>query len=97
MMGLAAAIVTLLLLTSAVLTAVHDAVFQITRSHTRTLVEEGFDGAANIDVARERKNAVQASVRVTTSALDLSALAVIALTQVSTWGRFGPVMSTIVG
>lgn len=97
MMGLAAAIVALLLLTSAVLTAVHDAVFQITRSHTRTLVEEGFDGAASIDVARERKNAVQASVRVTTGALDLSALAVIALTQVSTWGRFGPVVSTMVG
>ena len=96
-MGLAAAIVALLLLTSAVLTAVHDAVFQITRSHTRTLVEEGFDGAASIDVARERKNAVQASVRVTTGALDLSALAVIALTQVSTWGRFGPVVSTMVG
>jgi putative hemolysin len=97
MMGLAAAIVALLLLTSAVLTAVHDAVFQITRSHTRTLVDEGFDGAANIDAARERKQAVQASVRVTTAALDLSALAVIALTQVSTWGRLDPVVSTIVG
>ena len=96
-MGLAAAIVALLLLTSAVLTAVHDAVFQITRSHTRTLVDEGFDGADNIDLARERKHAVQASVRVTTAALDLSALAVIALTGVSTWGRSGPVVSTIIG
>ena len=96
-MGLAAAIVALLLLTSAVLTAVHDAVFQITRSHTRTLVDEGFDGADNIDRARERKHAVQASVRVTTAALDLSALAVIALTGVSTWGRSGPVVSTIIG
>lgn len=97
MMGLAAAVVGLLLLMSAVMTAVHDAVFQISRSHTRTLVEEGFDGADSIDAARERKHAVQASVRVTTAALDLSALAVIALTQVSTWGRYGPISSTIIG
>ncbi len=97
MMGLAAAVVGLLLLVSAVMTAVHDAVFQISRSHTRTLVEEGFEGADSIDAARERKHAVQASVRVTTAALDLSALAVIALTQVSTWGRYGPISSTIIG
>ena len=97
MMGLAAAVVGLLLLMSAVMTAVHDAVFQISRSHTRTLVEEGFEGADSIDAARERKHAVQASVRVTTAALDLSALAVIALTQVSTWGRYGPISSTIIG
>ena len=97
MMGLAAAVVGLLLLMSAVMTAVHDSVFQISRSHTRTLVEEGFEGADSIDAARERKHAVQASVRVTTAALDLSALAVIALTQVSTWGRYGPISSTIIG
>lgn len=97
MMGMAAAIVALLLLTSAVLTAVHDAVFQITRSHTRTLVDEGFDGADKLDAARERKHAVQASVRVVTTAFDLSALAVIALTGVSTWGRAGPLTSTVVG
>ena len=97
MMGVSATIVALLLLTSAVLTAVHDAVFQITRSHTRTLVEEGFDGADDIDKARERKHAVQASVRVTTTALDLTALSVIALTGVTTWGQANPVVSTILG
>ncbi|MCH1572004.1 MAG: hemolysin family protein, partial [Longimicrobiales bacterium] len=97
MMGLSATIVAFLLLTSAVLTAVHDAVFQITRSHTRTLVEEGFDGAEDVDEARERKHAVQASVRVTTTALDLTALSVIALTGVTTWGQAGPVVSTILG
>ena len=97
MMGLSATIVALLLLTSAVLTAVHDAVFQITRSHTRTLVEEGFDGADNIDKARERKHPIQASVRVTTTALDLSALSVIALTGVTTWGQANPIVSTILG
>ena len=51
MMVLYAAIVVGLLLMSAILTAVHDSVFRITRSHTRTLVEEGFDGAENIDAA----------------------------------------------
>lgn len=97
MMGIVAAIVAALLLTSAVLTAIHDAVFQISRSHTRTLVEEGFEGADALDRARERKHAVQASVRVVTQAMDLTALAIIALTGVSTWGRAGPVASTIVG
>ena len=61
MMVLYAAIVVGLLLMAAILTAVHDSVFQITRSHTRTLVEEGFDGAENIDAAREHQPAVQAS------------------------------------
>ncbi|HAY76961.1 MAG TPA: hypothetical protein DCY33_03885 [Gemmatimonadetes bacterium] len=97
MMVLYAAIVVGLLLMSAILTAVHDSVFQITRSHTRTLVEEGFDGAENVDLAREHKHTVQASVRVTTTVLNLSALALIALTGVSTWGRLGPVTSTLFG
>ena len=97
MMVLYAAIVVGLLLMSAILTAVHDSVFQITRSHTRTLVEEGFDGAENIDAAREHKHAVQASVRGTTTVLNLSALALIALTGVSTWGRLGQVTSTLLG
>lgn len=97
MMVLYAAIVVGLLLMSAILTAVHDSVFQITRSHTRTLVEEGFDGAENIDAAREHKHAVQASVRVTTTVLNLSALALISLTGVSTWGRLGQVTSTLLG
>ncbi len=97
MMVLYAVIVVGLLLMSAILTAVHDSVFQITRSHTRTLVEEGFDGAKNVDAAREHKHAVQASVRVTTTVLNLSALALIALTGVSTWGRLGQVTSTLLG
>ena len=97
MMVLYAAIVVGLLLMSAILTAVHDSVFQITRSHTRTLVEEGFDGAKNVDAAREHKHAVQASVRVTTTVLNLSALALISLTGVSTWGRLGQVTSTLLG
>ena len=96
-MWVACGVVVLLLISSAVLTAAHDAVFQIGRSRVRTLVEEGFDGAEALDRVRENKHAVQASVRVVTQAFDLSALAVIALTGVSTWGRASPLVSTIVG
>lgn len=97
MMAIAAAVVALLLLTSAVLTAVHDAAFQISRSRTRTLAEEGFEGSEALARVRERKHAVQASVRVVTQAFDLSALAIIAMTGVSTWGRAGPIVSTVIG
>ena len=96
-MWVACGVVVLLLISSAVLTAAHDAVFQIGRSRVRTLVEEGFDGAEGLDRVRENKHAVQASVRVVTQAFDLTALAVIALTGVSTWGRASPLVSTIVG
>ena len=97
MMAIAAAVVVALLLTSAVLTAVHDAVFQIGRSRVRTLIEEGFDGAETLNRLRGNKQNVQASVRVVTQALNLSALAVIALTDVSTWGMLGPVLSILIG
>jgi len=96
-MGIAATVVVVMLLTSAVLTAVHDAAFQIGTSRVRTLMEEGFDGARTLTRVREKKHSVRASIRVVTQALDLSALSVIALTQVSTWGLLGPVASLIIG
>lgn len=97
MMGLAAGIVALLLLCSAVLTAVHDAVFQIGSSHVRTLEEEGFDGADRLRRVRNRKHDIRVSVRIVTQILDLTALAIIVLTGVSTWGTASPVVSAIVG
>lgn len=96
-MAVAALTVALLLLLSAVLTAAHDAAFQLGASHVRTLGEEGFVGAAALARVRESKDAVQASVRVVTQALDLASLGVIALTSVSTWGLAGPVPSTVIG
>jgi putative hemolysin len=96
-MGLAATAVLVLLLASAVLTAIHDASFQIASSHVRALADEGFEGADALTAVREAKHAVQASVRVVTQGFDLSALAIMSLTGVSTWGRAGPVVSTIVG
>lgn len=96
-MIVAAAAVALLLLLSALLTAVQDSVFQIGSSHLRTLEEEGFDGAARLREVRDLKHDVRAAVRIATRVLDLTALAVIALTGVSTWGRAGPVVSTALG
>lgn len=95
--GITAAAVALLLLLSAVLTAAHDAAFQIGTSHVRTLEEEGFDGAGALRRVRDGRDAVGASVRVVTQALNLSALAIMSLTGVSTWGATGPVTSTVVG
>ncbi|MDH3271808.1 MAG: hemolysin family protein [Gemmatimonadota bacterium] len=96
-MSIAAVVVALLLLVSAILTAVHDAAFQIGRSHVRTLEEEGFDGAGALRAVRDLKVEVRAAVRVVTQLLNLSALSIIGLTSVSTWGIAGPVPSAIVG
>lgn len=96
-MGVAAAVVAALLLASAILTAIADAAFQISSSHIRTLEDEGFDGAERLSAVRERKHSVRASVRVVTQALNLSALGVIAVTSVSTWGRLGPIPSIVIG
>jgi putative hemolysin len=97
MMTIAAVTVITLLLASAVLTAVHDAAFQISSSHVRTLLDEKFEGADKLSRVRDRKHAVQASVRVVTQAFDLTAFGTMALTGVSTWGRAGPIPSTVIG
>lgn len=96
-MGIAAATVALLLLLSALLTAAHDAAFQIGSSRIRTLQEEGFDGADALGRVREEKHNVRASIRVVTRVFDLTALGLMSLTGVSTWGRLGAIPSTIVG
>lgn len=97
MMGAAAGAVVLLLLLSAVLTAIHDAALQIGSSHVRTLAEEGFDGSEALARVRDKKESVQAAVRVVTQAFDLTALSIIALSGVSSWGRLGPVANLAIG
>lgn len=96
-MALAGASVAILLILSATLTAAHDAAFRIGASHIRTLQGEGFDGADALARVRAARHAVRASVRVVTQAFDLSALAIITLTGVSTWGAAGPIVSAVVG
>lgn len=97
MMVIAGASVALLLFLSAILTAAHDAAFRIGASHIRTLQDEGFEGADALARVRAAKHAVRASVRVVTQAFDLSAVAIITLTGVSTWGAAGPIVSAAVG
>jgi putative hemolysin len=96
-MLIAAAVVASMLLTSAILTAAHDAALEIGPSRARTLAEEGFAGAPELARVRELKQDVGASVRVVTMALDLTALAIIASTGVTTWGMARPVVSTALG
>lgn len=95
MIGFAALVVAALLAVSAVLTAVHDAAFQIARSHVRALLDEGFDGAEALTRVRESASSVQASVRIVTQALDLSALAIIILMGVSIWQGAGPLLNAV--
>lgn len=97
MMVIAAAVVALLLLTSALITAAHDAAVELGASHARTLAEEGFAGAPELAKVRELKPEMRASVRLVTLLLDLSALAVIATTGVTTWGLAHPVVSIVLG
>lgn len=97
MMVIAAAVVALLLLTSALITAAHDAAVELGASHARTLAEEGFAGAPELARVRELKPEMRAGVRLVTLLLDLSALAVIATTGVTTWGLAHPVVSTVLG
>jgi putative hemolysin len=95
MIGFAALVVAALLGVSAVLTAVHDAAFQIARSHVRALLDEGFDGAGSLTRVRENATSIQASVRIVTQALDLSALAIIILMGVSVWQGAGPLVNAV--
>ena len=97
MMGAAAGAVVFLLFLSAVLTAIHDAALQIGSSHVRTLADEGFEGAEALARVREREESVQAAVRVVTQAFNLTALAIISLSGVATWGQLNPVANLAIG
>ena len=97
MMWVAAAAVVLLLILSALLTAAHDAAFQINQSNVRTLEDEGFDGSGALAQVRDDEERVRLSVRLVTQVANLSALGIIALSGVSTWGAAGAVANTAIG
>ena len=97
MMGVAAASVALLLVIAALLTASFEAASQVSASHLRTLDEEGFEGAKALVTIREDRGAVRLSLRLVTAALQLSALGVVILTGVVTWGTAGPVTNAALG
>lgn len=97
MMGIAAAIVALLLVVSAMLTASYEAVSRIAKSHLRTLLEEGFEGAESLGTLREDDDTTRIGVRLVTTVFELTSIGVIATTGVSTWGVAHPAVSTLVG
>jgi len=96
-MPLAAVTSGLLLFASALLTGSYEAVARISRSNLRTLEEEGFAGAVALAQLREDRDAARMTVLLFTTVFDLSALGIVALTGVATWGTTGPVTSTVVG
>lgn len=96
MMGPAAAAFLILLVLSAMLTAAHEAAFQLGASRVRTLEEEGFHGAAALVEVRANEASVRWSVRLITQAANLAALGVATLSSVWTWGLTGPVPSALV-
>ena len=97
MMWISAAAVAVLIVASAFLTIAYEAAFQIAASHLRTLQEEGFEGSEALAAVRDRNPSVRASVRVVTAVFSLSAVGLIALTGVTTWGAAGPLVNTIIG
>jgi putative hemolysin len=97
MMGAAAGMSVLFLILSAVLTAAHAAAFHIGSSRMRTLHEEGFTGADALGEVRATATAVESSVRLTTSALNLGALGVGVSTGAVTWGYGGPIVDVLIG
>ena len=97
MMAIAAVTVVILLVATAVLGSWHEAVSQISRTHLRTLEEEGFEGAEALSELREDRAAARVTVRLAAATLALTALAVIGTTGVSTWGVADPRLSTALG
>ena len=97
MMGAAAGLIVLFILLSAVLTSANSAVFHISSSRVRTLQEEGFSGADALGAVRANPSAIEASVRLTISTLNLGALGVGVSTGAFTWGRGGPIADVLIG
>ena len=79
-------VIAILLLSSALLTAAHEAASQIGTSRLRTLQDEGFKGAAALTEVREQEVPVGRSVRVVTQSFNLTALGVAAWLGVATGG-----------
>ena len=97
MMGAAAGVIVLFIILSAVLTAAHTAVFHIGSSHVRTLQEEGFAGAGALSEVRSNPSAIESSVRLTITTLNLGALGLGVGTGAMTWGRGGPIADVLIG
>lgn len=86
MTGLLLIIAALLLLSSATLAAAASAVYSVSPSRVRTLVEEGFRGSERLQEVRAGGPAVAAVVSVVVAILDFSSVGLIVGASVQRWG-----------
>jgi putative hemolysin len=78
-------------LASSLVSAAETACFTLTRARVRTLVEEGFPGAAGLATVRDRSSSIQASVLVLGTFLNVLAAGALVATAASLWGWMGAV------
>jgi putative hemolysin len=95
MMWAAWAFAGLLVVCSALLTAAQVAASQIGASRFRTLLDEGFGGAAALAEVRDREATVRASVRLVTKALDFAAMGAAVVVASLTWSSLSTVVIVI--
>ena len=74
MTGIAGALIALLLVSSAILTAAQEAASQIGASRLRTLSDEGFRGAEALAKVHEKADTLRGPVRLITGVFNLTAL-----------------------
>ncbi|HZD03632.1 MAG TPA: CNNM domain-containing protein, partial [Longimicrobiales bacterium] len=93
--GLGAAVV-VLLLTSALLSAAETATFSLGSSSLRTLLEEGFGGAAALRRLRARSGPVQAAVHLLINTLNLAAVGIGVIVGAEAAGVRGAAVALVV-
>ena len=86
MTGMALGSVALLLLVSALVTAMGAAAFQVGPSRVRTLEEEGFQGAEELAALRREETLARMVLRLVTRGLNLGALGIATLSSQLAWG-----------
>jgi CBS domain containing-hemolysin-like protein len=94
---IAASVVAVLLLASALLTAAVEAAFQVSPSHLRTLQEEGFEGAEDLARVREERHVVRSSVRLVSMVFDLAAVGIVTLQSTLNGGLLGGLIGASLG
>ncbi|GMR12440.1 MAG: hemolysin family protein [Gemmatimonadota bacterium] len=97
MTWLLGAVALVMIICSALLAAGEAAVFALGESRLRTLTEEGFRGAEALARLRATPSRLRASVLFLTGVFNFSALALLMLAGVSTYGLLGGVLTAVIG
>ncbi|GMV07496.1 MAG: membrane protein [Gemmatimonadota bacterium] len=96
MTGAVAGVVSLLLLASAIITAMGAAVFQVGSSRVRTLQEEGFQGSDQLAALRGDEARTRMALRLVTRALNLAAVGLATMASELAWGPL-PAFAILLG